>query len=333
MLPKSPPPVLAVSLIVPVYRGGPDFRHCLEGIAQLSPPADEVIVAVDGEDDGSGDAALAAGARVFRLGQRHGPAAARNAGARESIGNLLLFIDADTVPLPPLISQVREAFEADPGLDALIGSYDDAPGARTFLSQYRNLLHHYVHQTAKHRALTFWGACGAVRREVFFGVGGFDEAYQIPAMEDVELGYRMARAGHRIELRKEIQVKHLKRWDVVNLLRTDIFQRALPWSRLLLREERIHSDLNLRPGSRLSAVLAWVLVFALAASPVWIEALHAAGLAALGLLGLNAPLYRFFQQKRGWLFALGTIPWHWLYYLYGSAGFAFVLLAERRRNA
>ena len=61
----------------------------------------------------------------------------------------------------------------------------------------------------------------------------------------------------------------------------------------------------------------------------WPPALYAAGLAGAALLGLNAPLYRFFQRKRGWRFALRTVLWHWLYYLYGSAAFAYVRLADR----
>jgi glycosyltransferase involved in cell wall biosynthesis len=321
---------LTLSLIIPVYQGGKIFQRCLAGIADLVPAASEIIVVVDGEDDGSGEMALAIGAKVLRLGQRFGPAKARNSGAWASTGELLLFIDADTVPTPTLVDQVRGAFAADPGLAALIGSYDDAPGADTFLSQYRNLLHHYTHQTANTRALTFWGACGAVRREAFASVGGFDEHYEIPAMEDVELGYRLSRAGHRIELHKAIQVKHLKRWDALNLLHTDIFQRALPWSRLLLREERIHNDLNLRTDSRFSAGLAWVLLAALAALPLWPEALYAVAATILALLGLNAPLYRFFQNKKGWLFMLATLPWHWFYFLYSSAAFAYVLLVEGR---
>lgn len=144
---------------------------------------------------------------------------------------------------------MRAEFRADPSLAALIGSYDDAPGDPAFLSQYRNLLHHHTHQTAEEWAHTFWGACGAVRREALFAVGGFDESIAIPAMEDVELGYRLVRAGQRIRLVKDLQVKHLKRWEVLGMLRTDIFQRALPWARLLLREGRLHDDLNLRLAS------------------------------------------------------------------------------------
>ncbi|WP_246628677.1 glycosyltransferase [Methylomagnum ishizawai] len=328
-IPSAPENSPFVTVVVPVYRGGDEFRQCLGGLAALAPPPQEIIVVVDGEDDGSGDAAEAFGARVLRLPRRSGPAAARNAGARAARGAVLFFLDADVVPAPTVVAQVRAAFRADPGLAALIGSYDDAPGHPAFLSQYRNLLHHYVHQTAEEQARTFWGACGAVRREAFFAVGSFDEHFANPSVEDVELGQRLARAGRRIRLIKDIQVKHLKRWDMRGMLRTDVFQRALPWARLLLREGHIPNDLNLRLQSRFSAGLAWLLLGTLGAVPLWPTSAAIAGLAAFALLGLNAPFYRFLQERRGLGFALRAVPWHWLYFLYASGGFAYVRLVER----
>ncbi|MGZ8245229.1 hypothetical protein [Methylomagnum sp.] len=280
----------------------------MAGLQTLSPPPDEIIVVVDGEDDGSGGAA-------------------ERAGARASQGALLLFLDADVVPAPPVVGQVREAFRADAGLAALIGSYDDAPGDPTFLSQYRNLLHHYVHQTAGRRPTPSGGR--AARCGPFFAVGGFDEGIDLPAMEDIELGYRLSGAGYSIRLAKDIQVKHLKRWDALTMLRTDIFQRAIPWTRLLLREGRMRNDLNLGTDSRLSAGLAWLGLGACGAALAQIEAAYVAVAAGAGLLWLNAPLYRFFQRRRGWLFAARALPWHWLYFLYGSAAFAFVLIRDR----
>ena len=128
----------------------------------------------------------------------------------------------------------------DPGLAAAIGSYDDAPGETNFLSQYKNLLHHYVHQTGNPEASTFWGACGAIRREVFLTMGGFNEEYSRPCIEDIELGYRLKRAGFTIRLEKELQIKHLKRWDIVSLVKTDFFSRALPWTALILEIQRVH---------------------------------------------------------------------------------------------
>lgn len=85
---------------MPVYRGGAEFRRCLEGLTALLPPPDELIVVIDGEDDGSDPAAEAAGALVLRLPRRSGPAAARNAGAQAARGAVLFFLDADVVPAP-----------------------------------------------------------------------------------------------------------------------------------------------------------------------------------------------------------------------------------------
>jgi GT2 family glycosyltransferase len=150
---------------------------------------------------------------VLKVPQAGGPAKARNLGAQASHGDILFFMDADVTLAPDTLEQVLAAFDTQPQIAALIGSYDDAPGAPNFLSQYKNLFHHYTHQRGCEEASTFWGACGAVRREVFSAVGGFDEAYRYPSIEDIELGYRLKRAGHSIHLCKQVQVKHLKRWE------------------------------------------------------------------------------------------------------------------------
>ena len=60
-----------------------------------------------------------------------------------------------------------------------------------FLSQYKNLLHHFVHQGSSSDATTFWAGCAAVDRKVFVDIGGFDAArYDQPSIEDIEMGYR-----------------------------------------------------------------------------------------------------------------------------------------------
>jgi len=207
----------------------------------------------------------------------------------------------------------------------VFGSYDDTPGEPNFLSQYKNLLHHYVHQTGAESASTFWAGCGAVRRDVFLEVGGFDERFGRPSIEDIELGYRLRRAGYRIRLCKDLQGKHWKRWGPLSLLRSDFLDRALPWAALMRREGRILNDLNLKLGSRVSGVLSWVLIATVAAAFWRTEALVVLALVAGALLLLNLPVYRFFKRKRGLRFAARAIPWHWLYYIYSV--FAFALCA------
>ncbi len=214
------------------------------------------------------------------------------------------------------------AFRREPQIDALFGSYDDEPAEPNFLSQYRNLLHHYVHQHGREDASTFWGACGAIRRDVFLSIGGFDEGYARPSIEDIELGYRLKKAGARIRLYKSLQVKHLKRWNFASMLQADFFQRALPWTELILRERNLVNDLNTSLSGRTSVVLTFILVGLLCVSYWEPLALAGVGAAMTVLLILNAPLYRFFLRKRGFWFVIQSMFWHWLYFFYSGVAFA-----------
>lgn len=316
------PEQLRVSVIIPVHNGGDSFRRCLSSLAKTVPPPSEIIVVADGDTDGSWLLAKEFNTKVLRINTRGGPAQARNLGAKAAQGDILFFVDADVVVYPNTISQVASTFSREPDLAALIGSYDDAPGATNFLSQYRNLLHHYVHQTGCEEASTFWGACGAIRRQVFLAIGGFDESYRQPSIEDIELGYRLKQAGYRIRLCKDLQVKHLKRWEMGSLLKADFFYRALPWTELILRDRQLINDLNLQVSSRVSVMLVFGLLGALVAAWWWSGFLIVAAVLSLSLLVINAPVYRFFMRQRGLVFAFQVIPWHWLYYFYSGLAFS-----------
>lgn len=316
---------LKISVIIPVHNGGTSFRRCLTSIAQAAPAPAEIIVVGDGDTDGSAQLAEEFGAKVLRIPQAGGPAAARNLGAREAEGDILFFVDADVTVSVDAIAQITEAFHHDAELTAVIGSYDDVPAARNFLSQYKNLFHHYVHQTGNAEASTFWGACGAMLRKRFLELGGFDERYRRPCIEDIELGYRLKQAGYRIRLCKELQVKHLKHWSTRSLLQTDFFQRAVPWTRLILRQRRIINDLNLKMSSRLSVILTYGLIITLVGAWWWPGFFGVAAVLGLVLLFLNYSVYRFFQRKRGFWFALASVPWHWLYFFYSGLAVAIAV--------
>jgi len=316
-----------ISVIVPVYNGGENFHQCLSSLLRTSPASDEILVVSDASTDGSDDYAESLGLKVLRLSKRSGPAYARNQGAQAAQGELLFFVDADVMVYPDTIGKVLAAFKGEPDLAALIGSYDDTPAAPYFLAQYKNLLHHYVHQTGLEEASTFWGACGAIRRDIFMATGGFDATqYPEPSIEDIELGYRLRAAGFRIRLYKDIQVKHLKRWTVYSLIHTDFFRRALPWSALIVRARQFNNDLNLQQSSRLSVVLSYLMPISAALALLWKPFVTVTLFAVLAFLWLNAPIYQFFRKKRGIGFMVRAIGWHWLYYLYSGLAFALTLL-------
>ncbi len=311
-----------IAVIIPVYNGGLKFRAALDSIRSAVPPPDELIVVGDGDTDGSAEYAQSSGAVVYRFTEPGGPGRARNLGASKAQSDLLFFVDADVTVPPSIIGQLRTIFSEHPGFAAVIGSYDDQPGERNFLSQYRNLLHHFVHQQGREDASTFWGACGAIRRGVFLEAGGFDERYTKPSIEDIELGYRLKRTGHSIRLAKSLYVKHWKRWDVGPMLKTDVLQRALPWTRLMHRHREFLNDLNVDTRGRLSVAFTWSLLGLIILSPWQPLSLIPGLVMAVLLVSLNIKLYRFFYEKRGLRFAVQAIPWHWLYFFYSGLGFA-----------
>jgi GT2 family glycosyltransferase len=253
-----------------------------------------------------------------------GPAVARNRGAALAGGDALVFVDADVAVHSDSLARIERYLAEQPSLAALFGSYDADPPARGLVARYKNLLHHYVHQHGRREASTFWAGCGAVRRDVFVALGGFDESYGRPSIEDIDLGRRLRQAGYCVWLCPDVQVTHLKRWTLSSLLRSDICERAVPWTRLILRQRHLPADLNLDAKSRLSALAAWAALICLAIG-LWSPRLWVGALLAVALLGgLNAGLYRFFARQGGIGFALGAAGLHGLYLLYSSLTFGLV---------
>ncbi len=316
---------MRISVIVPVYNNAKDLPECISSLKNSIFSDDEIVVVDDASTDDTPSVADSRAVRVLRLMKNLGVAGARNQGARYAKGEILFFVDADVVVAADAISRVKKLFSEHPDVGAVFGSYDTLPRARGLVSQYRNLLHHYVHQKGNQEASTFWAGCGAVRRSVFLAVGGFNDGrFRKPSIEDIELGYRLRGAGHRILLDKGLQVTHLKRWTFASLLKTDIRSRAVPWSRLILESRQLPNDLNLTWGQRLSTLLIGLAGTMLLLSFLRIELLSVAFVSLLGIFGLNRGLYMFFLRERGVLFTAGCIPLHFLYFLYSGASYGYV---------
>jgi len=330
--------VPVLSVVVPAYRCAAYLQQCLHGLQRSDLPRAswELIVVDDGSPDDTANVARAVADRVLRVADGpRGPAFARNLGARAATGAVLVFIDADVVVAPGTLRSFAAHFAADPTLGAAFGAYDEEPVETNFISQYRNLLHRYVHTLHPGEADTFWAGCGAVRRETFLAVGGFDAVrYPRPQIEDVELGYRLREAGARILLDPEVQGKHLKRWTFRNMVRTDLRERAIPWMHLILRrgEAMQRGPLNLRVREKLYTVFTAVAAAATLGALVLANnalAYLAAFCVLVVLLG-NAALLSWFGSRRGFFFAVGVAPLRLLYYLEAGLGAAWAIVTHKQ---
>lgn len=330
-----------LSVIVPAYQGGKVLPLSLSALLRSDLPRQqwELIVVDDGSSDDTALVAARYADTVVRLpGRPSGPAFARNRGFEASQGEMIAFVDADVCVHRDTLRRLVTTLDQNPDASAVFGSYDSTPSHPGVVSEFRNLLHHFVHQREAGDAETFWAGCGAVRSSAFRRVGMFDEwHYSRPQIEDIELGRRLRAHGHRILLRPEIQGTHLKRWTLKDIMSTDFQHRGVPWTRLLLQEgpNAAGGALNLRASERLCtgiAGLAWLSVAVTIVLRTWYPLLVLPLLpAAVGLV--NRDFYRFVVRVRGYAHAAAMLPLHVIYYATNvvsaiSGWFLHILLGE-----
>ena len=328
-----------LSVIVPFHDNAGQLQLCLAALKASSEPHELILVDDASTEQRAIETAGKAGGFYLRLDVNSGPAVARNAGAKIARGELLAFIDSDVVVEPQTLAQLAETLDKERTAAAVFGSYDDTPASPGVVTEYRNLVHHHYHQIGPREATTFWAGCGAIRKSAFDKLGGFDESYRRPSIEDIELGMRLKAAGERVLLVPTIQCKHLKHWRLLGMIHVDVTRRAIPWTKLLIDRPGTGGDLNLQANQKLCVVLVFLALIAIAAGallPSW-RALYvwawAPVLLVAPLLSINRRLYALFLRRKGALFAIQGFLLHVLYYVYGGLAFAWVKLTHRKARA
>jgi glycosyltransferase involved in cell wall biosynthesis len=311
---------LKVTVIIPFHRNLNHLGQSLGAVRRSMPDA-ELLIAADGAVDDCRALGAEAGAQVVIVPGPAGPAVARNRAAALASGDVLAFVDADVVVAPDALPEMCRLLDVESALDGVFGAYDLLPPERNFMSQYKNLSHAYVHEVGNPHASTFWAGLGVVRTNAFRAVGGFDERFRRPSIEDIELGNRLVAAGYSLRLDVRFRGSHLKHWTLWSAIATDIAARGIPWTQLIHRSRALSNDLNTSLGLRLSVVATVLLAAALVLTALtpWAAVAAAALLAAV--IGLNFPYYRWFARRRGVLFAVRVIPVHLVHHLCNGISF------------
>ncbi len=198
--------MVKASVIVPVYNGEETIGECLAALFRQSAPREdyEVIVVDDGSTDGT--AAIVSTYQVRLLRQPHsGPAAARNLGASQAEGEILLFTDADCAPAEDWIERMFAPFERE-----------EVVGAKgIYRTRQRELVARFVQleyedkyaRMEREEYIDFIDTYSAAyRREVFLANGGFDA--RIFAVEDQEFSFRLAKRGYKLVFAPRAVVYH-----------------------------------------------------------------------------------------------------------------------------
>jgi GT2 family glycosyltransferase len=198
------PPKLHFSVVIPTYNRVATLRHVVSALEQQVYPLDdfEVIVVSDGSTDAT-DAYLKALRTPMQLRwftqTNRGPAAARNLGIKNAVGEFIVFIDDDLVPEPQLLSEHARSHHETAKNVVVLGplltpeGFEMTPWVRweqeMLMKQYRAMLRGDWGATARQ----FYTGNASLRRSHLLAAGGFDEGFR--RAEDVELAYRLAENG------------------------------------------------------------------------------------------------------------------------------------------
>jgi glycosyltransferase involved in cell wall biosynthesis len=202
----------SLSVIIPTYNRETVLAKVLQGyLAQSTPELiHELLVVDDGSTDGTESLVQEFSRRspfAIRYLRQHnqGPAAARNLGIREARSQLLLFTDSDVIPSPDLVGQHIAWHQRNPQLSAAVLGYvtwDPEVKATPFMRWYgeEGALFAYRRFRGKRELdFQFLYTCNlSLKTDFLRRYGRFDEDFKQASWEDVELGYRLNKAGLRL---------------------------------------------------------------------------------------------------------------------------------------
>ena len=197
-----------ISIIIPTFNGAPRIGRCLDALlAQAGGRDIEIIVVNDGSTDNTVDV-VKRYPGVHCISQLNaGPAAARNRGAAEARGSLVLLTDDDCVPLPGWIDAMVEPFR-DPEVVAAKGIYrtrQKALVARFVQIEYEDRYRLMGNLETIDFVDTY---SAAFRRDRFLEMSGYDTSFPVACAEDVELSYRMSARGWKMKFVPQAIVYH-----------------------------------------------------------------------------------------------------------------------------
>lgn len=230
-----------LSVIIPYYNAPEKLERLLVSIAKSkkAPPYEVIVV-----DDGSSkqltvnSKQVTRKIKIVRLSTNKGPAIARNRGVAAATGKFVVFLDGDVEVFPDTLSEIAKVYQDDPDIVALTGVWVKEQKSHDFFPNFKALRDwsYWINERDKSGYyFLFSTRIASIKKAVFERLGGFDETYPAPLVEDIELTYRIARR-YAIIFAPEVRVRHEfeEFWPIAK----KYFLRAYYWTKLYERRKR-----------------------------------------------------------------------------------------------
>jgi len=234
-----------ISIIIPAYNSEKTIGKTIESLLKqnYSKKNYEIIIVDDGSSDNTQDTILKF-KQVRLIKQNHkGPATARNLGATNAKGAILLFTDADCVLDKNWIKEMVKPF-TNPEIIGVSGTYKTLNNDN-FMARFIGYEIEERHERMKRQKfIDFIGTFSAAyRKKIFLKFGGFDTRFKTSSGEDPELSYRIDKAGLKMVFQPKAIVFHPHPNSLWKYLKQK-YKRAV-WRNLMYwgkHKEKIMSD-------------------------------------------------------------------------------------------
>lgn len=294
-----------VSIIIPTYNAEKFMPSLLDSIFRSGVEDMEVIIVDDCSTDNTVKIAKNYPVRVIQLETNSGPAKARNIGAKAAKGDIIFFLDADVVVMDGTIKEVKNYFEKNPSSKCAIGICATEPLNKGFVPRYMAMFE-YIHLigTKDNKVSVFAPRCGAIRKDFFQSIGGYNENYKGADVEDFELARRINKTDPII-LNQKMIVKH--QFATFKQAVRNYFKRAAMWMHLFLREKKLDNAGPTAPSNGIAAISAFFSFISLFFMPFIDIARYVFTTLLIIFLLANIRWWNFMRREAGFLFALKAL--------------------------
>ena len=294
-----------ISIVIPNYNMASTVGKCLEAAFASKYGNFEVVVVDDCSDDNSIDVIEKYPCKLIRLKERSGTSIARNAGANNSSGDIVFFIDADCLILEETLSIINRTFFGLGPEVVVGGTYTRMPYDEKFCSIFQSVFVNYF-ETKKTENVDYIAAHAMViDARKFRESGGFPDFY-LPIIEDVAYGHNLRAMGCRLIMNPEIQVRHIFNFSMPVSIR-NAFKKSYYWCLYSLRVKDMFVDsgcasLELKADVALNFLGIILLILSLFLQ----DSMLLYPLPAVLLLNayVNRGLIKAFHRTKGGVFAL-----------------------------
>lgn len=321
-----------ISVVIPNYNGSRTIGKCLEALMSSKYDRYEVIVVDDGSSDNSVDIISSFPCRLIKFDRHAGAAKARNAGARESAGEVLFFIDADCIVSDDTLLLVHRAIK-DLKDTVVGGSYTPLSYDNNFFSVFQSIYINYSEYKRKEPDYIATHSM-AIEKRIFEESSGFPELF-LPIIEDVEFSHRLRRAGYRLLMAPDILVRHIFNFTFWKSLK-NAFRKSRYWIMYSLGNRDIFNDsgtasqeLKVNVLSNFFIMISLLIYFCLADRVFLLLPLLISGFN----IYMNRNLLRAFYTAKGLFFAVSASLYYMLIYPLAVGAGSFIGMLQYFRNS